>query len=122
MPALLDSIPEPTNSRTKQTVIRRLKFLDRKQTEEVLKHTRDRVMRGRARAVRTNKGEAGEEIEAKSRVVVPGHNDQDLGAFRSDSPTAPQLSLYLLMVIAAAKKWPLQAFDMETAFLNRGWP
>ena len=55
---------------------------------------------------------------AKSRFVVPGHNDQDLGQFRSDSPTAPQLSLYFLMVISAAYGWDLMSFDVETAFLN----
>jgi len=54
----------------------------------------------------------------KSRFVVPGRNDQDLGQFRSDSPTAPQLGLYFLMVISAAKGWPLMSFDVETAFLN----
>ena len=69
--------------------------------------------------VRTSKVEPGSATPtAKSRVVVPGHNDQDLGDFRSDSPTAPQLSLYFLLVIAAAQGWLLRSFDVETAFLN----
>ena len=68
--------------------------------------------------MRTNKSDKKEELTAKSRFVVPGHNDQDLGQFRSDSPTAPQLALYFLMVISAACSWDLMSFDVETAFLS----
>ena len=49
---------------------------------------------------------------------MPGQNDQDLGEFRSDAPTAPQLAVYMLLVIAVAKQWTLRTFDVETAFLN----
>ena len=49
---------------------------------------------------------------------MPGQNDQDLREFRSDAPTAPQVAVYMLLVIAAAKQWMLRTFDVETAFLN----
>ena len=90
--------------------------LSEKETDKVMSERRDRVLPGRARALRTNK--AAEGLKAKSRFIVPGHNDQDLGDFRSDAPTSPQLSLYLLLVIAASKAWDIMSFDVETAFLN----
>ncbi len=77
-----------------------------------------RTISGKARVVRTNKSDKSEELIAKSRFVVPGHSVPDLGQFSSDSPTAPQLALYFLMVISAAFGWDLMSFDVETAFLN----
>ncbi len=76
-------------------------------------------MPGRARVVQTNKSDKKNELIAKSRFVVPGHSDQDLGQFRIDSPPAPQLALYFLMVISASFGYDLMSFDVETtAFLN----
>ena len=49
------------------------------ETQRVLKDKKARVMPGRARVVRTNKADTGSPVQAKSRIVVPGHNDQDLG-------------------------------------------
>ncbi len=85
---------------------------------EVKKIPKDRILPGRARMVRTNKAKEGEPLEARSRIVVPGHLDQDLGSVRSDAPTAPQLALHMMMQVAATFKWKLQAFDVEAAFLN----
>ena len=75
-----------------------------------------RIISGRARVLRTKRGEG--DLQAKSRIIVPGDRDQGLGEFRSDAPTAPQVCLYNLLAIAASKGWPLQAFDVATAFLN----
>lgn len=79
---------------------------------------KDRILPGRARVVRTNKAQPGHGVEARSRIVVPGHLDQDLGTFRNDAPTAPQLSMHVLLSVAATFKWKLSAFDVEAAFLN----
>ena len=68
----------------------------------MLREKPGRIMPGKARVVRTNKSDKKEELIAKSRFVVPGHNDLDLGQFRRDSPTAPQLALYFLIVISTA--------------------
>ena len=64
----------------------------------VPKVRRERILPGRARIVRTLKGEP---PEPRSRIVLPGHLDQDLGLFRSDAPTAPQIALHLLFSVAA---------------------
>ena len=76
--------------------------LTEQETAKIVRNSPGRIIPGRARVVRTNKSGNKSELIAKSRFVVPGHNDQDLGQFRSDSPTAPQLSLYFLMVISAS--------------------
>ena len=78
----------------------------------------DRILPGRARVVRTNKGQPGQELQARSRIVVPGHLDQDLGEFRSDAPTAPQMGLFMVLTMSATFRWKLSAFDVEAAFLN----
>ena len=79
---------------------------------------RDRVLPGRSRIVRTDKAAPGEPLNARSRIVVPGHLDQDLGEFRNDAPTAPQAAIHLLMMLAATWRWVISAFDVEAAFLN----
>ena len=40
---------------------------------------RDKIFSAPLRFVRTNKGEKNKELKAKSRLVVPGHKDPDLG-------------------------------------------
>ena len=85
---------------------------------EVPKIPRERILPGRARLVRTMKEQPGQEPQPRSRIVVPGHLDQDLGQFRNDAPTAPQIALHLLFSAAATFRWVLHAFDMEAAFLN----
>ena len=85
---------------------------------EAQKVDRARILPGRARVVRTNKAKPHQGLDPRSRIVVPGHLDQDLGTFRNDAPTAPQLSLFLALSVASSKKWKLSAFDVEAAFLN----
>lgn len=68
---------------------------------EALHVPRDRILPGRSRMVRTNKADPGSPLQARSRIVVPGHLDQDLGSFRSDAPTSPQTCLHMLLQLAA---------------------
>ena len=93
--------------------------LTEKQSSTIVANKPGRIIPGRSRVLRTNKAatEADDPI-AKSRIIVPGHNDMDIGKFRSDAPTAPQLALYMMLVITAGHEWILQSFDVETAFLN----
>ena len=66
----------------KNDVIRRLT------SEEAKKVPKSRIFRVPARIVRVNKlppGKLG--LKAKSRIVLPGHLDPDLGEVRTDAPT-----------------------------------
>ena len=93
--------------------------LTEEQSKEVVANKPGRIIHGRSRVLRTNKAATEEDDPiAKSRIIVPGHNDMDIGKFRSDAPTAPQLALYMMLVITAGHDWILQRFDVETAFLN----
>ena len=78
----------------------------------------ERILPGRARMVRTDTAAPGEPLQARSRIVVPGHRDQDLGSFRSDAPTAPQLAIHLLLRLTATFRWALQRVDVEATCLN----
>jgi hypothetical protein len=70
-----------------------------------------------ARFARTNKGEDGGTVQAKSRLVVPGHlaPKEDI---RTDAPVAPQVALRTLFSLAAVWSWPLGTFDVADAFLS----
>jgi hypothetical protein len=70
------------------------------------------------RFVRTSKGDKVKELKAKSRLVVPGHKDPDLGEFRTDSPTTSTLAVQVAVSIAVSKSWPGETFDVSTAFLS----
>ena len=48
---------------------------------------RSLVFRAPLRMVRTNKSKEAMKLIAKSRLVVPGHLDPQLGDYRTDSPT-----------------------------------
>ena len=58
--------------------------------------------------------------KAKSRLVVAGHRDPDIGTFSHsvDSPTVSRATLILLFQIAASLDWQLAAGDVQAAFLN----
>ena len=70
---------------------------------------KDRIFIAPLRFVRTNKDKSGDDanLEAKSRLVIPGHVDPDGdipvedGGFRTDAPTAPQLAFHLMCSFAA---------------------
>ena len=57
-------------------------------------------------------------LVAKSRLIVPGHLDPQLGEFRTDSPTCPQAAVRAAKSVAAARGWGGTIFDVTTAFLS----
>ena len=56
-------------------------------------------------------------LEAKSRLVVQGHQETDTG-IRSDSPTASLLAFNLVCAVAVIQKWIVMACDASTAYLQ----
>ena len=69
--------------------------------------------------MRTVKGSPdGPDWKAKSRLVIPGHLDPQLGEFRTDSPTTSALAISMCTAIAAPLGWQGQTFDVATAFLS----
>ena len=70
------------------------------------------------RYVRTNKGSKTNELKPKSRIVVPGHTDPELGEFRTDSPTTSTLAVQAAATIAVSKDWEGEPFDVSTAFIS----
>ena len=79
---------------------------------------KDKIFAAPLRFVRTNKGVKVKELKAKSRLVVPGHKDPELGEFRTDSPTTSTLAVQVAVSIAVSKRWPGETFDVSTAFLS----
>ena len=73
-----------------------------------------------SRWVDTNKAEEGEADVFKSRLVVRGDLEENKGV-RTDSPTASQLFINLIICWAAALGEPLRAGDISAAFLQGAW-
>ena len=69
------------------------------------------------RYVRTNRGCNNEALNAKSRLVLPGHRDLQIGLYRTDAPTTSPLAVYVAAVIAVSMGWIGELFDVMTAFL-----
>ena len=94
-------------------VVRRLTPQER---NRVQKHN---VFRSPMRMVRTNKQQKMLlPILAKSRLVIPGHTDPNLGFFRTDSPTTSLTSVRLAKAIGQFRNWTVWSFDVTTAFLS----
>ncbi|CAJ1408326.1 unnamed protein product [Effrenium voratum] len=79
---------------------------------------RSLVFRTPLRMVRTNKSKEAMKLIAKSRLVVPGHLDPQLGDYRTDSPTVASVAARMTKIICAMKKWSGWFFDVSTAFLS----
>ena len=79
---------------------------------------KDKIFSSPLRFVRTNKGEKTKALKAKSRLVVPGHRDPDLGEFRTDSPTTSTLAVQVTAAVAVSMDWEGETFDVSTAFLS----
>jgi hypothetical protein len=79
---------------------------------------RDQVFSAPMRFVRTNKSKDPEKLQAKSRLIIPGHRDPQLGLYRTDSPTTSGLAVMVVATIAAARGWFMKFFDVSTAFLS----
>ena len=77
------------------------------------------VFRSPMRMVRTNKQQKMLlPILAKSRLVIPGHTDPNLGFFRTDSPTTSLTSVRLAKAVGQFRNWTVWSFDVTTAFLS----
>lgn len=70
------------------------------------------------RFILTNKDASGKTLICKARLVCGGHLDPDISLLRTDAPTADTMGVNLVFLIAASKKWVLQAGDVSTAFLS----
>ena len=98
---------------TKNNVVKRLS------KEEARKVPAHRVFKVPARVVRTNKAAAGsKQFLPKSRIVLPGHLDPDVGEIRTDSPTTQATAVRMAMVLCVSKRWSCYLFDVSTAFLS----
>eukprot|EP00971_Amphidinium_carterae_P326305 6456999-Amphidinium_carterae.1 len=69
------------------------------------------------RLLRVNKGDQ-VQVKAKSRLILPGHVCGVEDGVRTDSPTAPQVSLYFLLSMAVQRDWKVTSFDVSNAFLS----
>jgi len=78
----------------------------------------DLIIAAPMRYVRTNRSKEADELEAKSRLIIPGHTDPQLGLYRTDAPTTNHLSVVMCAVIAISYGFDLETFDVMTAFLS----
>jgi hypothetical protein len=79
---------------------------------------RSKIFSAPMRFVRVNKDKSLQKLEPKSRIVIPGHKDPELGQFRTDSPTTSTLAVQVAASIAASYGWLGETFDVSTAFLS----
>ena len=70
------------------------------------------------RYVRTDKSNMPTTSEPKSRLVLPGHRDPQLGLYRTDAPTTTGLAVLMTACIAVSMDWTGMAFDGTAAFLS----
>ena len=71
------------------------------------------------RIVRVNKAaEKLAPLVAKSRLIIPGHLDPEIGTYRTDSPTAATMTTRLVKILAASRGYQIYIFDVSTAFLS----
>ena len=70
------------------------------------------------RILRVNKSKIAGDLIAKSRIIIPGHRDPQLGLYRTDAPTTSLIALYLTVLLAVSKGWVGCTFDVTTAFLK----
>ena len=95
------------------------KVVRRLSPTEASKVPRWEIFRSPLRWVRTNKsGNLLLPLVAKSRLVIPGHLDPQLGSFRSDSPTVSLQGVRLAKTLSQHRKWECESFDVTTAFLS----
>ena len=87
--------------------------------EEAEKIPRWQIFRSPLRMIRVNKtGGLLLPLVAKSRLVVPGHLDPEIGSFRTDAPTTNGVATKIAKSIAAMRGWSIWSFDVTTAFLS----
>eukprot|EP00435_Cladocopium_sp_Y103_P057834 s201_g20.t1 len=93
--------------------------IERVSPSEAARIPKASIFRAPLRMLRVNK-QANQllPLVAKSRLIVPGHLDPQLGEFRTDSPTCPQASVRAAKSVAASRGWGGTIFDVTTAFLS----
>ena len=70
------------------------------------------------RYVRADKSNVPTTFEPKSRLVLPGHRDPQLGLYRTDAPTTTGLAVLMTACIAVSMDWIGMAFDVTAAPLS----
>ena len=87
--------------------------------QEASRVPRNKIFRAPMRIVRVNKAtERLAPLVAKSRLIIPGHLDPEIGTYRTDSPTANAMTTRLVKAVCASRDWGAYAFDVSTAFLS----
>ena len=86
--------------------------------EEEKKIPRGNITAAPMRYVRTNRGKNNEMLAAKSRIVLSGHWDPQLGLYRTDAPTTSGLAVCVAASIAVSMGWTGELFAVATAFLT----
>jgi len=79
---------------------------------------KDKIISAPMRYVRTNRSKILEILAAKSRLILLGHLDPQIGLYRTDAPTTSALAVYVAAAIAMAYGWIGEVFDVMTAFLT----
>ena len=92
--------------------------LERLSPQEAAKVPKDQIFKAPLRMLRVNKGKSAEDLQAKSRLIIPGHLDPELGGYRTDSPTTMPVAVRLLKSLIVTKGWTAWVFDVSTAFLS----
>ena len=77
---------------------------------------KSKIISAPMRYVRTNRGRTS--LEAKSRIIIPGHLDPQLGSYRTDSPTTSWLAVLTMISVALCNGMMGSVFDVKTAFLS----
>ena len=85
--------------------------------------SKDKMISAPMRYVRTNKnkdakGAFAKALEAKSRLIIPGHTDPELGLHRTDAPTTTHLAVITAATLAVCLGFDIETFDVTTAFLS----
>lgn len=92
--------------------------LERLTPKEASQVPKGMIFKAPLRMVRTNKAKSNDPLKAKSRLVIPGHLDPELGGYRTDSPTTSPIAVRLAKSMCITKGWSAYVFDVSTAFLS----
>ncbi|CAL1135188.1 unnamed protein product [Cladocopium goreaui] len=77
--------------------------LQRLTAKEAAQVPKNQIFKAPLRMVRVNKGKDDTDLKPKSRLVIPGHLDPELGGYRTDSPTTMPCAVRLLKTLIVAK-------------------
>lgn len=86
--------------------------------EEASKVPSSQIFRTPLRMIRVNKSKDPAVIQAKSRLVVPGHTDPAIGDYRTNSPTTTPTAIRMMKSLCVSLHWLCYTFDVATAFLS----